>query len=94
MRTQTSNFVHDKKQQQFRLLLDSGVAFIDYKMGGDKMFLVHSEVPFHLRGKDIGKKLVEKTFEYIEQNNIQAVAICSFIKLVAQRSEKWRKIIR
>ena len=88
-----SNFIHDKNKQQFQLLLSSGKAFIDYEVRAGKMYLLHAEVPYHLRGQNIGKALVEKTFEYLEQQNIQAVAICTFIKLLAQRSEKWRNII-
>lgn len=91
---QKSNFIHDKDNQQFQLLLNSDIAFVDYQMRNGKMYLIHSEVPFHLRGKNVGKVLVEKTFEYIEQNSIQAVAVCTFIKLIAQRSKKWRNIIQ
>jgi len=87
-------FIHDKDQQQFRLLLDPGVAKVDYKMEDDVMHLTFAGVPEHLRGKGFGKILVENTFEYIEQHNLKAVAICPFIKLVAERSEKWSEIIQ
>jgi len=93
MLTTSSTIFHDEKAKQFQLNLPSGTALIDYQIRNGIMYLIHSEVPYQLRGKGIGKILVEKTFEYIEQNNIQAVAVCSFIKLVAQRSEKWRNII-
>jgi len=94
MSEKSKEFIHDKNQQQFRLLLDPEVAVVDYKMKDDVMHLTFAGVPEHLRGKGLGKILVENTFEYIEQHNVKAVAICPFIKLVAGRSEKWSKIIQ
>ena len=57
------------------------------------MYLNHSEVPKSLQGKGIGKVLVEKTFEKLTDEGYKAIAVCSYVKLVAQRSEKWQKII-
>jgi predicted GNAT family acetyltransferase len=45
-------------------------------------------VPKHLRGKGIGKEMVEKTFDYLHQNKIKAIAVCSYIKAIAVRSNK------
>ena len=88
MLKQTTNFSHDKVNQQFRLQEENETALVDYQMRNGKMYLTHSEVPIQLRGKGVGKILVEKTFEYIEQNNIQAVAVCSFIKIGCTHMEQ------
>jgi len=58
------------------------------------MALNHSEVPYNLRGQGIGKVLVEKTFEQLTKEGYKAVAICSYIKVVARRSDKWSTIIQ
>jgi len=42
----------------------------------------------------IGKVLVEKTFEKLTEEGYTAVAICSYVKAVASRSEKWKHIIQ
>ena len=68
-------------------------AKVEYTLRDGQMFLVHSEVPFNLRGQGIGKILVEKTFEQLTQEGFQAVAVCSYIKAIARRSEKWKSII-
>ena len=93
MLAETPNLIHDEKASQFRLELEEGIAKVDYKIRNGLMYLIHSEVPYQFRGKGVGKVLVEKVFEYVEQHDIKAVAVCSYIKLVAQRSEKWSKII-
>ena len=57
------------------------------------MYLVHSEVPYNLRGQGIGKILVEKTFEKLTEEGYKAVAVCSYIQAVAKQSKKWNTII-
>lgn len=88
-----SEISHHPEHQQFSLEVDGKVAVIDYTEHNGKLYLQHSEVPYELRGKGVGKELVEKTFEYIEAQGLKAVAICAFIKSVAQRSNRWQAVI-
>ena len=76
------------------MTVNGQTAYVDYRMRDGRMHLIHSEVPYALRGQGIGKVLVEKTFDYIENQNIEAVAVCSFIDAVAKRSSKWQEIIK
>ncbi len=89
----TSALVHDPRQQQFSLQVQGATCVVNYQMRGDTMYLVHSEVPVALRGQGAGRELVEKTFEHLEAQGIKAVAVCSYIRAVAQRSPKWSRII-
>ena len=84
------NVVHDKENQQFILKVNDAIAKVDYVMRNNLMYLVHSEVPVALRGKEIGKKLVEQTFEILTQEGYKAVAICSYVKHIAQKSTIWK----
>lgn len=90
---QILNIKHDKDKKQFTLDINGELAKVDYILKNNKMYLVHSEVPYNLRGQGIGKVLVEKTFEQLTKEGYNAVAICSYIKAVASRSEKWKDII-
>lgn len=85
--------IHDKEKHQFTMEVDGQKATVDYKLKHDKMYLVHSEVPFNIRGQGIGKVLVEKTFEKLTEEGYKAVAVCGYVKSVAQNSEKWKSII-
>ena len=86
--------VHDKENQRFTLDINGELAKIDYTLREEKMYLIHSEVPYNLRGQGIGKVLVEKTFEKLTQESYTAVAVCSYIKAVKNRSEYWKEIIK
>ena len=87
------NIMHDKKNQRFNLDINGELAKVDYTTKGGKMYLNHSEVPYNLRGQGIGKVLVEKTFEKLTEENYTAVAVCSYIKAIKNRSDYWKGII-
>ncbi|MEE9362680.1 MAG: N-acetyltransferase [Cellulophaga sp.] len=84
---------HNKQEQQFTLDINGKIAKVEYKKKDNGLHLIHSEVPFNLRGQGIGKILVEKTFEKLTKEGYNAIAVCSYIKLVASRSSKWKNII-
>ena len=84
---------HDKDRKIFTMDIDGDTAHVAYQLKDGKMYLTYSEVPYHLRGQGYGKKLVEKTFEQLTDEGYTAVAICSYIRAVARRNEKWNSII-
>lgn len=84
---------HQKEQNRFILNVNGAIAKVDYVLKNNKMYLTYSEVPNALRGQGIGKQLVKKTFEKLTEEGYKAVAVCSYVKLIAQRSEKWKSII-
>ena len=85
---------HDKENNRFTLDINGEIGKVDYTLKDNKMYLVHSEVPYNLRGRGIGKVLVEKTFEQLTKEGYEAVAVCSYIRAVAGRSQKWSEIIK
>ena len=90
-----TNIVHNTAKQQFELpLADGSMALVTYSQKGSHLNLMHSEVPREHRGEGIGKELVLKTFEAIEKEGLTATAYCSYIRAVAQRSNKWKNIIQ
>lgn len=87
-------FEHDAPNRLFVLETPQGQATVNYVMKNHTMMLTHSEVPQQLRGKGIGKTLVENTFSYLIQHKIKAVAVCSYIKRVRDRDSKWHNWIQ
>jgi len=90
-----NDIIHDKEKQEFILnIAESQKAIVNYTLEDGVMKLVYSKVPNQLQGKGIGKVLVEKTFEKLTNEGYTAKAICSYIRLVAMRSNKWKEIIQ
>jgi predicted GNAT family acetyltransferase len=81
---------HLADKKRFEWKTGSAISFLaDYERNGHYI-LWHSEVPQHLRGQGIGKKLVESTFDYLVQHNIKATATCKYIRTIAMRNSKWQ----
>ncbi|SMG30164.1 GNAT family N-acetyltransferase [Arenibacter troitsensis] len=85
---------HEKDNHRFTMAINGEIAKVAYQLRDGKMYLTYSEVPYNLRGKGYGKELVERTFEQLTKEGYKAVAVCSYIKAVARRSEKWNAIIQ
>jgi predicted GNAT family acetyltransferase len=85
--------VNNEAIHNFEMFVDGHRAFIDYQLKGDKMFLIHTEVPVELEGKGVAPVLVEKVFKYIEEHNLKAVPYCAFIKVFLKRHPEWERLV-
>ena len=77
----------------FEFLVDGHRSFIDYKTKGDKIYLVHTEVPAELEGRGIAAVMVEKAFKYIEEKGLKLVPLCSYVQSYLKRHAEWDKIL-
>ena len=89
-----TKIAHNKTAKKFAFTINGEEARVDYVLKEGTMYLVHSEVAYHMRGKGIGKEMVLQTFEKLTEEGFEAIAVCSYIKMIAQRSEQWRTSIR
>ena len=85
---------HDIENQKYILEIKNAEdAYVSYSLDDKRMSLTYSFVPGELRGKGVGKELVEKTFEMLTEEGFEATAYCSYIGIVARRHPKWSTII-
>mgnify|MGYP006108885045 CR=1 FL=1 len=89
-----AKLTHDHEEHRYTLHLDNGKeAYVSYSLESKMMRLTYSYVPPELRGGGVGKELVEKTFEMLTEEGYKAEAICSYIRAIAHRHDKWSTII-
>ncbi|OOQ59938.1 GNAT family N-acetyltransferase [Mucilaginibacter pedocola] len=77
----------------FELFVDGQRAFIDYKMKGDKAYLIHTEVPTELQGRGVAEAIVKKAFEYIESHHLTLVPLCSYVQMYLGKHPEWNRIL-
>lgn len=73
--------------------IDGIIAFIEYKLTHNKLFLVHTEVPHELEGKGVGTAIIQKAFEFAKANNYWVVPICPFVKHFLEKQKEWNAIV-
>ena len=78
--------------QQFEMEVDGEKAFIDYEMKGDKIQLNYTQVPKSMKGKGIGSKLADQTFELIEGMDLKIIVECKFIHSWLKKNPEKKEI--
>lgn len=78
---------------RFEFYIDETVAFIEYKLKGDEILLMHTEVPEELQGMGIGNTLIQKAFQEIEKKELHVVPLCPFIKSFLRKNPDWNRLL-
>lgn len=63
------------------------------KEGARKIIVDHTEVDESLRGKGVGKRLVEAAVKYARENNLLIKATCPFAQKVLESSEEYEDVL-
>jgi predicted GNAT family acetyltransferase len=87
------NLIDNEAIHNFELLVEGYRAFIDYKQKGDKVYLIHTEVPAELRGKGVAEAIVEKVFNYLEEHNLKMVPLCTYVGSYLKRHPEWNRLL-
>lgn len=64
-----------------------------YREGQRKIVIDHTEVDESLKGKGVGKKLVEAAVKFAEKNNLLIKPVCPFAKKVLESDEKYEDVL-
>jgi predicted GNAT family acetyltransferase len=76
---------HNAAAQRFEAIVDGLLCRCDYRMHGDTMMLVHTEVPPQLEGHGIASKLVQAAFDHAKQAGWDVLPVCSYVSSWARR---------
>jgi predicted GNAT family acetyltransferase len=77
--------VDNPTQHRFELPVGDAIAAAYYRIEGDRVVLVHTEVPQELSGQGIGSRLASGVFELIRGSGRKAVTTCPFMATWASR---------
>lgn len=85
--------INNESIHNFEMTIDGHRSFIDYRINGGKVHLIHTEVPKELEGKGVAALLVQKTFEYLEERGLKIVPICPYVQHFLKRHPEWNRIV-
>ena len=78
---------------RFELTVEGHTAFIDYEEDEKIIKLIHTESPEALAGRGAATALIEKTFNYIEENAYQLVPLCPLVFAYIKRHPEWKRLV-
>lgn len=85
--------INNEPIHNFELFVEGYRAFIDYKTKGDKVYLIHTDVPVELEGKGVAAAIVTKTFEYMEARHLKLVPLCPYVQAYLKRHAEWNRLL-
>ena len=77
--------VHNTEARRFETTVAGALARADYRMDGNTMRLVHTEVPPEVEGRGIAAALVRAALEYARLQNLHVVPACSYVHQYMRR---------
>ena len=65
---------------RFETKVGNSIAFLDYALHGDRLVLIHTEVPDELEGHGVGSELVKFAIDHAQQHAYTVVPRCPFAR--------------
>jgi uncharacterized protein len=72
--------VHNAATRRFDLVIDGQDAHLDYQIRGDRLRLIHIEVPPAIQGHRYSDVLARAGLEYAKAEHLRVVPICPVVR--------------
>jgi predicted GNAT family acetyltransferase len=89
-----SDVVNDKARNRFELEVEGHLAASFYKMDGDVITFIHTEVPPELNGKGVGSRLVQGALDQARTAGWKVVPQCPFVKAWIAKHPDYKDLLQ
>lgn len=85
---------HNLDANRFEIALPDGqFAVADYRREDNKLFFTHTRVPEEFGGQGIAGKLAKAAYQYVQNEGLRAVPVCSYMVVYAEKHPEFSDII-
>lgn len=84
---------NNKEAHRFQVEVDGFTAFIDYKLSGETITLVHTKVPSELEGRGLGSKLVKAALDSSRDDGLKVIPECPFVASYIERHNEYADLV-
>jgi uncharacterized protein len=89
-----SDIVDNKPHHRFELVVEGHLAAAYYKLDGNVITFVHTEVPPELGGKGVGSKLVQAALDQVRAEGMKVIAECPFVKAWIGKHPEYKDLLK
>jgi predicted GNAT family acetyltransferase len=89
-----SDVVDNKADHRFELLVEGHLATAYYKVDGNVITFVHTEVPPELGGKGVGSKLVQGALDQVRAAGLKVIPDCPFVKAWIGKHDEYKDLLK
>jgi predicted GNAT family acetyltransferase len=88
-----SEVVNNEAAARFEIAVDGHIGFLRYARTGDRIELIHTEVPPELGGRGLGGVLARAALDYAQQNGLKVIPTCPFVKKYLERHTEYAALV-
>lgn len=79
----------------YAVRIDGAEARLTYSRAGEGLIIIdHTEVPDALRGRSVGKALVQRAVEDARREGRSIIPLCPFAKAQISRHPEWQDVLQ
>lgn len=92
METTEPTVIDNRAEHRFELHADGGVSVLTYRLDGDRIRLVHTEVPREQRGRGYADLLARAALDEARRENLRVVPLCPFVRGFLERHPEYNTL--
>ncbi|HLX15962.1 MAG TPA: GNAT family N-acetyltransferase [Bradyrhizobium sp.] len=89
-----TDVINNRAHHRFELTVDGHLAATYYKIAGDVITFIHTEVPPELGGKGVGSKLIKGALDQVRGEGLKVVAQCEFVKAYIAKHAEYADLLK
>jgi|SRR5690242_3250833 len=85
--------IDNQAERRFELHADGDLSVLTYRISGDRIRLIHTEVPRQLRGRGYAEMLARAALERAARDHLRVVALCPFVRAFLERHPEYDTLV-
>jgi uncharacterized protein len=86
--------INNKGDHRFELVVDGHLATAFYKVDGNVITFLHTEVPPELGGRGVGSALVQGALDQLRASGMKVIADCPFVKAWIGKHAEYKDLLK
>jgi uncharacterized protein len=84
---------NNQSAQRWEAQVDGHIAVAEYRLRGDTIFFIHTEVPSELEGQGVASKLVKTALDDARTQHLAVVPFCPFVAGYIRRHPDYKALV-
>ena len=80
--------------QRYEALVDGYRSIVQYRLDGDQITFLHTEVPEALEGRGIGSALAQAALDDARVRNLRVIPQCPFVREYIRRHSEYESLVQ
>lgn len=81
------------ERSRYEMVVDGQTSYVSYMRIGDRLTLVHTEVPKALGGRGVGSALATAAFRDIRSRGLRVAVECEFLQKFVKRHPEFSDLV-